>query len=239
MVVSDGTVTPRTTQALTALDRSVEVIDWRDFTSGTRLDAAIERYAKVHPLGKKLAMLVSLRDWPTLVLDSDIEFYAGGYRLRELIEGDERGHRYQHNGMDAYDERLTQGQAILDAVCSGVVLLRGELDWSPGLARLAPFADTGGPWTEQTVVAIALTEAGATPLPRNDYVVYWDDIKYPWDHYAGRDIVLRHYLAWLQRWKMWMRGGPSGYRSIPLALVHELARHGGRWAIDTTRRAPT
>jgi hypothetical protein len=222
-VVSDGTVSARTARAVTALDGCVEVIDWRELIDSP-LPPAIERYAGMFPLGKKLAMLVSLRGWPALVLDSDIEFFSGGHRLRSLLEGDDPSHWYQHNGTDAYDARLTDGLEMLGAVCSGVMLLRSELDWTTGIERLERYAESGGDWTEQTVAAIALTQAGARVLPRDDYVVYWDDIKYPWDHHAGTDIVLRHYLAYMQRWKMWMRGGPSGYRTIPWAVLQETGR---------------
>jgi hypothetical protein len=223
-IVSDGTVTDATARALERLDRSISVVDWREFAGYPDLPEPVVRYAEVHPLGKKLAVLMAIHRWPTIFVDSDIEFFRGAPRLAHLLQSGDGANHYLYNGPGGYDERIISGLDLPEGINSGFFLLRAPLNWDEGLRRLADVADSGGPWTEQTVFAIALSQVGARSFPTEDYVVYWDDVKFPWDHVAGRDVVMRHYLAWIQRWKLWMRGGPAGYRTLPIAVPVELTR---------------
>ena len=49
------------------------------------------------------------------------------------------------------------------------------------------------------------------------------EVDRPWDAYATRDIVLRHYASPILRWKLWLKGGPRGLRSIPQAWMASVA----------------
>lgn len=237
LVVSDGTLSTQSIAAIERLNVATSVVDWTHFVDLDDLPSAVVAYAEHHPLGKKLAVLLSLRDWPVMFVDSDIEFFTGGDRLRAEVSAGDRGLRYLEEPTRAYDERLLLGRQLRDGINSGFFIASRPLIWEEGLTRLGNFGADGGEWTEQTVFALAADVSGGRPLPPEDYVVYWDDIKWPWDHIAGRNVVLRHYLSYLQRWKLWMRGGPMGYKSVPIATVR-LVRSQFTHPPDVTRRSP-
>jgi hypothetical protein len=216
-VVSDGTVTHQTCAALRRICPTIEVMTFRAFSSTERQRAIVTQFAEKHPLGKKLSLIMAEGPHPILYVDSDVEFLSGGHRLREFVRRD-GAPRYMQQWVDGYDERMTRGLDLLPGVNAGLVLIPRPLDWAESLARLELAVGLPTDLTEQTAVAIAFTRAFAQPFPSDEFILTWDDATRPWDPYARRDVVVRHYSGTL-RWKLWLRGGPRGLRHLPAAAT--------------------
>ena len=245
-VVSDGTLSQRTSSALRHMCPVARVLGAESLTDPL----------PGHPLGKllrdnafpfALKLLVVAQpptDVPRLYLDSDIEFFRGAGRFRELIAAPMTAPRYMSLGTFDYDERLTDGLKLLPGANAGFILAARRLPWRLAFDRLAAVAETAVPISEQTAVAIALTQARAEALPEDDYILAWDDLGVPWDPYARRGVVLRHYASPARRWKMWLRGGPSGMRTLPRAVAtalftRESSNPFNRADVDALRTSPT
>ena len=69
--------------------------------------------------------------------------------------------RYMRQEVNAYDRRLTDGTDVLPGVNAGFGIYPRELDWTEPLARLARVVRSPTIFTEQTVLALALTAGGA------------------------------------------------------------------------------
>ena len=222
-VIDDGSLTPETSDAIRSLSPVVSLAHWGEFKESLP-DASAALYAEKHPLGRKLLAIAALPlspSRPTVFVDSDVEFFSGASRLSRYCADPLVDHAYMREPTGSgYDTRLLGDGDLADrpGINSGFLILRKPLPWKAAVLRLGNAAKDPGPWTEQTVCALALADASARELPMSDFVVSWDDLKYPWDQVAGSDVVCRHYLSWLQRWKMWMRGGPRGRRTLPRAV---------------------
>jgi hypothetical protein len=220
-VVSDGTLTGRTTAAVRALSDAVEVCELSQHaTDLPEHPLAPHLLAGDFIHAKKLAVLAQPpRGRPRLYLDTDIEFFAGAHRFRHVVADSDSAPRFMEHDEYYYDERVVAGLDVLPAVNAGFCLFKRPADWSPAFDRLLAVLDSPVGLSEQSAVAITLTREGARPLPADLYILRWDDLGMPWDAYARRDIVLRHYAHAARRWKLWLRGGPAGPRTLPAAAL--------------------
>ncbi|MBI3877070.1 MAG: hypothetical protein HY300_14125 [Verrucomicrobia bacterium] len=176
---------------------------WTEFVKPDLPDS-VRRYAEQHPLGKKLAVLVSLPpDGMTIYADSDILFFPGASHLRSVINETPGSPRYLLDCWPSLDERLLRAPAEKEQPAnSGFALLRHGIDWSGALARLAEAGGENGFFTEQTVFHLAMRQAGGVPLPPDKYVLANDDQWIYDDHHCGPEVALRHYISSL-RHKFW------------------------------------
>jgi hypothetical protein len=228
-VVSDGSISPATDSALRALTDRLEVVPWQGVL-GPWTPSAIATLAERTHSGRKLALLVAMseRDPGTkrLYVDSDIEFFRGGRRLRELISAMELGDPpyYMHDTYLSYDERvLARVGEITPHINAGMVLTASPLNWRIADDAFDPHWDPPFNFVEQTAVAAVLSAAGARPFSKGDYRIYWRDRRLPWDALARKDIVCRHYTA-LLKWKMWLKGGPRGRKTLLTALRRSVSK---------------
>jgi len=232
VVVDDGSLSRATADAVRRVSRSVRVTSLPEFATALPEHPLSERLvAGAFPHAKKLALLAQgLGERPRLYADTDIEFFPAAARLRAYVEDPDPRPRYNLHADDAgalYDPRMTEGLELAPGVNAGFCLFRGPVDWRPAFDRLAPVADDATPLSEQTAVAIAMAGAGGVPLPEDQFVLAWDDLRVPWDPYARGGAVLRHYASPARRWKLWLRGGPAGMRTLPLAAIEALVRGRG------------
>jgi len=232
LVLSDGSISEDTATALRRLSPIVTGVDFHEWAAEQPLPDVVRRFADSHVLGKKIAgMLGEPFPRPRLYVDSDIEFLRGAHRFRELVEAGGSRPRYQLDVAVAareggYDERIVSAvREMLPRVSSGFNLLFEQLDWAGALDALAPIVDAPTFLTEQTTFAVAMTDNAGLALPEDDYVLQWHDLDRPWDAFARKDVVMRHYGSALLRWKMWLKGGDRGLWALPAATV-ERARAG-------------
>jgi len=205
LVVSDGTHRPESVERLRRVHPAARVVNHAEYVR-PGLPAPVTRYAQQHPLGKKLSVFLSLTvDKTTVYSDSDILYFPAAAELRQLLADAEPRPRYLLDCWPSLDARLLAGeQEKSQPINTGFLLLRQELAWDAALARLDKMPGEPGFFTEQTVAHLAVRASGGVPLPAERYVIRNEDQWRFRDFFAGRSVVLRHYISSL-RHKMWLR----------------------------------
>jgi hypothetical protein len=209
LVVSDGTHRPESLERLQRVHPAVKVASCTGFLR-PGLPEPVIRYARQHPLGKKLAVFLSLAgDKPTVYSDSDVLYFPAAAELRQLVADTETRPRYLLDCWPSLDERLLASEdEKTQPVNTGFLLLRKQLEWDAALARLEKMGGEPGFFTEQTVTHLAVRASGGIPLPPERYVIRNEDQWLYGDLFAGQSVVLRHYISSL-RHKMWLRVNAS------------------------------
>ncbi|NJL01144.1 MAG: hypothetical protein HC910_11500 [Spirulinaceae cyanobacterium SM2_1_0] len=196
VVVSDGSYTADSIQLLQRLHPCVRVIPLVDFVRPD-LPAAVFHYAEISPMGKKLAMLLSIPvTQPSLYTDSDIFFFPAAGDLAALLERADGQNYYLTDTYQSFDWRILQSEAeAATPINGGFILLKQALDWQIAMQRFLALTEPPNYFTEQTMVHLTLHANGAQPLDRQRYIMELDDEFVYGDRYARRpDIVLRHYV---------------------------------------------
>jgi hypothetical protein len=225
-VVSDGSLSAETAAALRRLSPTISVIPAEAVLAQDWVPATIRRVATSHVLGVKLAVLMRPPDGtPCLLVDTDVEFLSGAPELASYVDRLGARPRYMRHprfiqgvpSPSTYDSRLVRGREVLPLVNAGLILWRESLAWADALKRLRRVAEDALPLTEQTAVALALTDSHAEALPPEKFILDSDDTGSPRDRYAKSDAILRHYCSFGLQWKMNLKGGPAGMRGAPVA----------------------
>jgi hypothetical protein len=204
-IVSDGSHSRESAEVLRSVHGCVSVVSW-DQLINPDLPREVWAYADHSWQGKKLAMSVSLpRDRPVLYCDSDILFFPGASELREPGTGSrcllDVGARPYLDDRLLHDKREAK-----PGINSGFYFHSRGLDFGPALERIEGLTEWRT-FTEQTVVHLALRQAGARPLDRARYVMANADGSKLDDRYVRPDTVLRHYTTRV-RHKFWL--APAG-----------------------------
>lgn len=204
-IVSDGSHTPEDLALLNRLPYPPKVVPFAQFVSPD-LPPAVMRYAAQHPLGKKLAVLLSLPvDGPSLYSDSDILYFAGAEDLRHQLAEPNSAGAFLPDCYPSFDARLLRAETEkLNPVNAGFFFLNRPVDWSAALERFNNLPGDVMHFTEQTVIHLGLQAAGARALPAEKYVLANDD-QWLWrDLHAGPQVALRHYISSF-RHKFWLK----------------------------------
>lgn len=210
IVVSDGTYVEASRNTLERVDDCVRVVDWTSLTGG--VPDCVKAFAERHPMGKKLAILVSLpvKD-ATIYTDCDMLFFPNSEDLTRIIESSNGNHWYLPDCFTALDMPFLREECEkFEPVNAGFMVLKQRLDWTDPLKRLAEYEAPG--WaTEQTIVHLAMHNNHAAPLSPDKYILKVEDQFSYRDLYAGQNIALRHYVNNV-RHKFW--------QSISLRTFH-------------------
>ena len=196
-VISDGSHCDEGLELLRRADPCVEVVHWQKVLR-QGLPRSVQEYAESDPMGKKLAVELSLTvAGPTIYVDADVIFFPGAGELRRLERRDEsRSPRYLRDCGAYLDDRvLACSDRARDPVNGGFFVLFQALDWSSALARLAWLQGAPNFFTEQTLLHLAMHSNKACPLDPQRYVVADDDRHCYRDGYAKPGLVLRHYTT--------------------------------------------
>ena len=206
-VISDGTYSRESCQLLRKIHPCVEIVDQQKLVR-TDLPQCIYDYAEHHPLGKKLAALISIQiNQVTLYTDSDILFFPDASELITLAALDDKCSRYLLDCAISLDERILYDESEkLNPVNSGLILFKKQLDWSFGIERLVKCQESPNYFTEQTIVHLTMHYNHNVPLCSKRYVVSLDDQFIYSDNYANQKIALRHYVNPV-RHKFWFNVG--------------------------------
>lgn len=221
VVVSDGSYTPASIDLLHRLHPCVRVVPLVEFARAD-LPAAVWRYAELNPMGKKLAMLLSLpATIPTVYSDSDIFYFPAARDLVALLEQADGSAYYLPDTRQSFDWRIFQTEQEAEhPINGGFIVLPRPLDWQLALQRFLALEEPPNYFTEQTMVHLALHANGAQPLDRQRYIMQLDD-EFVWgDRYARRpDIILRHYVNPVRHkfWGNWDLLFASSQKSAKLA----------------------
>jgi hypothetical protein len=194
-IVSDGTLSSRSRDILKSLGSVISISGFAQWLPKD-LPAKIYPYLTTHPTGKQLALIMSLPgDGPTLYVDSDILFFPGASDLIRLLESRAAPAFYLADCRLSADERLFHDEEEkARPVNTGALLLFEKLDWTLSVRRFLELQGSPDFFTNQTMTHLTMHANGALPLDDWKYVLQLDDqFVYP-DHYAGRDLALRHYV---------------------------------------------
>lgn len=205
-VVSDGSYSTESRHLLSKISSCVNVLDLKSIVSNN-LHRFIYDYANQHPLGKKLATLMSIPiKKPTIYADSDILFFPGANTIINIANLIDRKPWYLPDCAFALDDRLLNDSERVASVNSGFMLLKQPLNWEMPLERLKRLAGISNYFTEQTIVHLAMHNNQALPLCSSKFIVALDDQFIYSDKYADNSIALRHYVNPV-RHKIWCRIG--------------------------------
>jgi len=202
-VVSDGSHEKEERQLLESIHPRVRVADWKKLLKKD-FPTSVYNYADRHPLGKKIAVLMSIPvEGVTLYADSDILFFPGARELVTLANLEARNAYSLPDCAAAWDERmLREEEGKFSPVNSGLILLKTPVDWSGAIARLSELSEPPNYFSEQTMVHLTLHANGAIPFDPERYIVRRDDEFELRDRFAGETIAARHYISPI-RHKFW------------------------------------
>ncbi|MGE3310679.1 MAG: hypothetical protein AB7O66_11975 [Limisphaerales bacterium] len=205
VIVGDGTHTESDRAVLRSVHPRLETVPWDSFL-GHAVPEVLLAYARAHPLGKKIAVLLSVpASGPWVFSDSDILFFPGAADLRERLAPGRNDVEYLEDCYPSLDGRLIRDEAEKEApVNSGFVIVHRPLDWSEALERFAGMSGEPGYFTEQTLFHLTIRRSGGRALPKDRYVIQSDDQWIARDLHTGPDVALRHYFSSL-RYKMWLK----------------------------------
>jgi hypothetical protein len=207
-IVSDGSYTENSCNLLRQIHPCVEVLPLEEMKR-TDLPQSVYGYASEHPMGRKLLALMSIPiDRTTIYTDSDILFFPGANDLVELARSDNTSSRYLPDCATKMDDRVIYDDLEkLNPVNGGFIVFKEQLDWSFAVERLSKLKELNHYFTEQTLVHLTMHYNQAKPLCSKRYVLNVEDqFIYP-DKYAGKEIVLRHYVNDV-RHKFWLNTLP-------------------------------
>lgn len=205
VVVGDGTHTETDQDLLRALHPRLETLPWDAFIRKD-LPAKLMDYARSHPLGKKIAVLMSVQESGSWIFsDSDILYFASAGDIRRRLTEPTGTAEYLEDCYPSLDDRLVKGPGEKRApVNSGFILVHRPLDWRLAMERFEAMEGESGYFTEQTLFHLAVQASGGKSLPMDRYVIQSDDQWVAADRHSGPGVVLRHYFSSI-RYKMWMK----------------------------------
>lgn len=194
-IVSDGTLSDRSCDLLKSIDPVISVSHFAQWVPKD-LPARVYPYLTTHPTGKQLALIISLPvEAPTLYVDSDVLFFSAAKDLIRLAKSGGAPAFYLADCRLSADERLFHGDAEkAEPVNTGVLFLFEKLDWTLALRRFLELPGLPTFFTNQTMTHLTMHENGASALDDRKYVLQLDDQFVYSDHYASRDLALRHYV---------------------------------------------
>lgn len=203
-VVSDGSYSATSRQLLQKISPNLEVLDFGKFIKKD-LPPSVYAYAKIHPLGKKLAVLISLPvEQVSIYADSDILFFPGAQELLSIASSSDLQPRYLLDCATALDERLLDKTSEnFASVNSGFMILKKPLDWEIPLKRLGELSASANYFTEQTSLHLAMHYNQGIPLTPEEFVVNRDDEFIYQDKHCSPKVALRHYVSPI-RHKFWL-----------------------------------
>lgn len=207
IVISDGSYSDSSWKLLRHIHPCVEVISFPKLVRDD-LPQCVTNYAQIHPLGKKLAALMSIPvNGATIYTDSDILFFPGGIDLNKYTNLDDKLCNYLPDCSASLDERLIYDEnEKLNPVNAGFLLFNHELDWSFAIERLTNIQGKPIYFTEQTVVHLTIHHNQGKPFCSQKYILNVEDqFIYP-DKFASSEIALRHYVNDV-RHKFWLNVG--------------------------------
>jgi hypothetical protein len=203
-VISDGSHSIQSIELLKRIDSVVSIRPAGEHLP-TDLPERFRHYVTTYPMGKQLGLIMSLpRNGPAFYVDSDILFFAGAATLMQDIDTTSAPALYLPDCKDcSADPRVLRDVSeSKHPVNSGLLLLLRPLDWSIAVRRLLELDGKPNFFTNQTLVHLVMHANGAHSLDPARYVLQLDDQVVYRDRYAGRNLVLRHYVSPV-RHKFW------------------------------------
>lgn len=188
----------------------------------------IANFADRTPVGRKLMMLLFLQSqMNVLYSDSDVLCFG---KIPEVCHALSVGHQNLYvsetSHSSSFEPVAQQALQRMGLTCapflnSGFLYLRKQsldTDVAEHFFRERDNFDLNNWWVEQTVLAALIEKAGATPLPKERYLVspqgqwiYEIDVDY-------RHLAIRHFVSPI-RWLMYTKGMPLVKRQLSASFA--------------------
>jgi hypothetical protein len=210
-VVSDGTISKAQANSLRCLHPAIEVIDWSIFLSDENR-GCYEVFSQYTVFAKKFALESNFPvDRVSIYTDTDVVFFEGGHKLRELLTSMGEETFYQQDLPGYLDPSiLTSDELSAPPLNAGFFIQGKKINWSIAIARLERAIASLTPderigdleKLEQAITHAAHFMAGSNALD-DGYVLQISDRLDRVDTFAGPCCVMRHYVRPV-RHKMWI-----------------------------------
>lgn len=221
LVVDDGTLSAAERSCIESISPLVE---FHVPTVDPGLPSAKEMrdYAAEYAMGKKLALLVELTthgERPVLYIDTDVWVTTNSGAFIDLLTADVTTPWFMEDeAPDSLDSRVLPEP--LPHVNSGFLVLPPHLDWHEALRDLRDLIADPEWFTEQTVVHRAIHANRARTLPREWFLLRWDDRYSALDRADRPGVAVRHYVTPV-RHKYWVKVH-GGYARCLRAMARDL-----------------
>lgn len=191
-VISDGSYTQASQNLLRQINPCVDIIHWESLIAKW-IPKPILDYANHHPMGKKLASIMSLPvDQAIIYSDSDILFFPKAREMKYLCNSQAL---YLPDCCCALDKRFLFGEEHkYPHVNAGFLFFNKTLNWDLVIERMRQVKEVPNYFTEQTMVYLTMHNNQATPLDPSQYILSLDDQFVYRDKYDSSRIILRHYV---------------------------------------------
>ena len=229
----DCPVGPKELQAVNRLFPGGTITDAREFVSQAESSLpAAQGFFTVHPLGRKLGVLLELQKRETILYcDFDVFAFSPPVEILDCIKDGATGAYLQEGEKESYDGLvLATARALgiipLPILNSGLLLIpKGSLSLDLADQLLQGWRNCDSWWMEQTALACLLKTAPMVALPRDRYLVsntrqfYWQQ-----DVEDYGQIVARHFTT-TTRHLMYSKAMPRIQRESRQAANPRVASH--------------
>lgn len=204
IVVSDGTYSVSSKQLLLQVHECVSVCNWQELLL-PNLPSYVDKFASIHPLGKKFAILVSIPiDETVIYTDSDILFFPAAQEILNIVQDRSKNSYYLLDCEPSLDTRLIRSDVEkYYPVNTGFMIFKKHIDWAIAFERLSEFDASPTHYTEQTLIHLTMHQNQAFPLCHSKFIVSISDLYIYQDLFAGDKIAIRHYVNTV-RHKFWL-----------------------------------
>jgi len=208
-IISDGTLAARHQEVFCRIHPKITISSLEEFIAKP-WPGSLEKRLSQNPMIMKLAVMWGVGRLPAgFYVDSDFMFFRAARECNWASLLEAQVPRYMRDAGFSLDRRLLRPEEVGSwSANAGLVLFAQSLDLEPWLDRLELLGDQlPGHFSEQTLVHLALAEAGALPLDPGQFVLALDDLFSFQDKYAFRkNVVCRHYTGTI-RHKFWILAG--------------------------------
>jgi len=206
VIGTDGTMDAAGLAVLRSLPVAPAIWQPPDFAPPPGAPPVLVDYFQAHPLGKKVCLLMRAQELaPFVFSDSDILFLPGAAELAKRLSDLTAPGWFMQDCAFSLDRRmLDAGAPLAPGVNSGLLAFLRPVPFDDALNRFARLQVPGEFFTEQTIVHLAMTQAGCQPLPPDLYILQNND-QWLWrDLHVKPGTAARHYISSF-RHKMWLR----------------------------------
>lgn len=220
-IVVDGNIANRWLSDVSDVLPNVSVEKLSTIISGQHFQSAsIANFTKKHPLGKKLALILSLQEQTNLLFsDSDVLVFSSPVDLLSCVKSGSSCFNAE-SGPESYDDAIVArglelGMEPAIALNSGLLYMQKQSIDSELVCRLLEgWQNISGSWfTEQTLLSYLLNNVDAVSLPTEKYVVSNQRQFFGDSDVDYSSIHTRHFTGTV-RHLMYLKGMPAILKDI-------------------------
>jgi hypothetical protein len=202
VVVSDGSISCKSKLLLERNFSCLTVVEWDAFTAESEWRKRFEFLADT-PMGRKLILMTLMPlGGPSFYMDSDVVFFPGANDCLSPAWC-RREPSVLLDCQYSLDMRMLDSPSEVGfSTNAGFFIVPNKIPWDLFMDRIERVRDSFVPFSEQTVVHLALRAAGGIALDPNTCILEIEDSFSEDDLYATNSSAFRHYVAPFARSKI-------------------------------------